>query len=147
LYMGYFETRESAEKWLVTLRRIYPSAFVCATPDAQTLSDSQIVSLLDQPPSTSSQQAKPASLPQTQRTHSPPAARAAIAPREASAPRVDKRRSEPSLEDTIADLKVDTLAFNSEEDSLNTTGVRHLRIEVQSEPRSRSEKRSGSRKS
>jgi hypothetical protein len=42
---------------------------------------------------------------------------------------------------------VNTLAFDNDEDSLSATGVRHLRIEVQSEPRARTDKRSGSRKS
>jgi len=148
LYMGYFESRAEADKWLGTLRRIYPSAFVCASPEAQTLSDSQIVSLLDQPASSNPQQPRSMSSPEARRANTPPpATRPPVPAREAPAPRPEKRRSEPSLEDTIADLKVDTLAFNSDEDLLNTTGVRHLRIEVQSEPRPRSEKRSGSRKS
>ncbi len=147
LYMGYFARREDAEKWLGTLRRIYPSAFVSLAPEAQALSHSQVVSLLDQPVSTSPQ---PMSAPSARRaesqsrtdTHSRPNSQS-----HAARERLDKRRAEPSLEDTIADLKVDTLAFNTDEDSLSSTGVRHLRIEVQSEPRARSEKRSGTRKS
>src|SRR6185437_854703 len=53
LYMGYFAVREEAQKWLGTLRRIYPSAFVGVAPEAEMLTNSQIVSLLDQPASTS----------------------------------------------------------------------------------------------
>ena len=144
LYMGYFATREDAEKWLGTLRRIYPSAFVSLAPEAQTLSNPQVVSLLDQSASTSLSQ--PMSSSSTRRGDTPSHARndtPSHAPRE----RIEKRRSETSLEDTIAALKVDTLALNTDEDSLSSTGVRHLRIEVQSEPRARPEKRSGSRKS
>ena len=144
LYMGYFATREDAEKWLGTLRRIYPSAFVSLAPEAQTLSNPQVVSLLDQSASTSLSQ--PMSYSSTRRGDTPSHARndtPSHAPRE----RIEKRRSETSLEDTIAALKVDTLALNTDEDSLSSTGVRHLRIEVQSEPRARPEKRSGSRKS
>jgi hypothetical protein len=136
LYMGYFATREDAEKWLGTLRRIYPSAFVSGVPEAHTLSNAQIVSLLDQPTSTTHRSSTSAS--GIRRAEVPPPV-----PRE----RVEKRRSEPSLEDTVAALKVDTLDLTADEDPLSATGVRHLRIEVQGEPRARSEKRSGSRKS
>ena len=144
LYMGYFATREDAEKWLGTLRRIYPSAFVSLAPEAQTLSNPQVVSLLDQSASTSPSQ--PLSSSSARRGDTPSHVRndtPSHAPREG----IEKRRSETSLEDTIAALKVDTLALNTDEDSLSSTGVRHLRIEVQSEPRARPEKRSGSRKS
>ncbi len=144
LYMGYFATREDAEKWLGTLRRIYPSAFVSLGPEAQTLSNPQVVSLLDQSASTSPSQ--PMSSSSARRGDTPSHVRndtPSHAPREG----IEKRRSETSLEDTIAALKVDTLALNTDEDSLSSTGVRHLRIEVQSEPRARPEKRSGSRKS
>jgi hypothetical protein len=146
LYMGYFATREYAVKWLGTLRRIYPSAFVSFAPEVEALSNSQIVSLLDQPASVSSQPVSAS----PQRAPAPSVRRADTQPRTAdtqSRERLEKRRSEPSLEDTIAALKVNTLAFDNDEDSLSATGVRHLRIEVQSEPRARTDKRSGSRKS
>jgi hypothetical protein len=140
LYMGYFVAREDAEKWLDTLRRIYPSAFVSLAPEAEMLTNSQIVSLLDQPTSTST------TLP----ARSAPIADTAPPPRapEPRPHRQDARRSAPSLQDTIEALKVSTLDVNmEEEDPLSATGVRHLRIEIQKDgPRVRSAKRSGSRK-
>jgi hypothetical protein len=137
LYMGYFTTRENAEKWLGTLRRIYPSAFVSLAPEVPTLSNTQIVSLLEQPASAS---------PPHRVAADAGAGRTGLQPHQPR-DRSDKRDSGPTLEDTVAALKVDTLNLNNEEDSLSATGVRHLRIEVQNEPRARPEKRSSSRKS
>lgn len=137
LYMGYFVTREEADKWLGTLRRIYPSAFVGAAPEAEMLTNSQIVSLLDQPVSIS--------IPARGAPIGGPA-QPARAP-ELRPQRQEPRRSGPTLQDTIEALKVSTLDVDTEEDPLNTTGVRHLRIEIQKEgPRVRGVKRSGSRK-
>jgi hypothetical protein len=131
LCMGYFSTREEADKWLGTLRRIYPGAFVGLSPEIQTLSSSQVLSLLDQPAA-------------REQSVSPGSGAGSSA---AAHPRTERHRSGPTLEDTIAALKVDTLEnLNTDDDPLNTTGVRHLRIEVQQEPRARREKRSGSRK-
>jgi hypothetical protein len=123
LYMGYFSSRVEAERWLGTLRKIYPSAFVTVAPEIETLSSSQIVSLLDQPQSTSIP--RPAPIPTPQR-----------------APRRD---SDPSLEDTVNELRNSTALDFNEEDPLSQTGVRHLRIEVQRET-PRTAGRSGSRK-
>ncbi len=123
LYMGYFTTREEAEKWLGTLRKIYPSAFVTVAPEVETLSSSQIVSLLNQPESTST----------------PPPAPAVTGRRAAL------RKSDPSLEDTVNELRTSSALNFNDEDTLSQTGVRHLRIEVQrATPRAAG--RSGSRK-
>lgn len=140
LYMGYFATRADAEKWLGTLRRIYPSAFVSVAPEAEMLTNSQIVSLLDQPASASTTLPAPGA----------PVESPAEPPR-AAQPRLyrhEGRRSEPTLQDTVEALKVSTLDVNmEEEDPLNATGVRHLRIEIQKDgSRVRAAKRSGSRK-
>jgi len=146
LYMGYFDTRADAEKWLGKLRRIYPSAFVSVSPEAQLLTNSQIMSLLDQPASASS------TLPRARAEATainPSPARPAQPSRTAPSipPRQDSRRSGPSLQDTVEALKVSTVDLNMGEDPLSSTGVRHLRIEIQSAaPRVRPEKRSGSRK-
>lgn len=104
LYMGYFTARREADKWLGTLRRIYPTAFVTMAPEAQTLTGSQIVSLLDQPVSQTA----------------PPAMR--------------ERRPAASLEDTVEALKQSSTLEINDEDSLSETGVRHLRIEIERAP-------------
>jgi hypothetical protein len=197
LYMGYFATRDEAAKWLTTLRKIYPSAYVVVAPEAMKLTNTQIVSLLEQPASVSMQgaarvgetasarrgppsgeatgnrpalQAREATgnrpgLQAREATGSRPAlqareatgnrpglqAREATGSRPALRAREDRdrgRSSGPSLEDTIAALKVNTLDLNDGADPVSSTGVRHLRIEVQKQaPHTRGEKRSGSRKS
>jgi len=148
LYMGYFAARADADKWLGTLRRIYPSAFVSTAPEAEMLTNTQIVSLLDQPASTST--ALPVRSVPIEVTAQPPRIAKARLP-QAAEPRPyrpEARRSEPSLQDTVEALKVSTLDVNmEEEDPLNATGVRHLRIEIQKGgSRERAAKRSGSRK-
>jgi len=185
LYMGHFATRPDAEKWLETLRRIYPSAFVSETPKAEVLSAPQIVSLLDQnstpvpqrmmaaPAPAASAPQRPAQTPTvTQRTVQPlPAAqtpqparvstgqtgtstghtgtfRALQVPeRPAARPSTSttQKRRAITLEDTLEDLKAATPTFD-EEDSLSATGVRHLRIEIQSDAARGKGKRPGSRK-
>jgi hypothetical protein len=138
LYMGYFAARADAQKWLGTLRRIYPSAFISVAPAAEMLTNSQIVSLLDQPASFSSpaRNASFGSAAEVPRTAEPRPVRQ------------EPRPSGPSLQDTIEALKVSTLDVNTqEEDPLTATGVRHLRIEIQKEaPSVRPVRRSSSRK-
>jgi hypothetical protein len=170
LYMGYFATREDAERWLGTLRRIYPSAFVSVAPEAEMLTNTQIVSLLDQPASTSTtiparsapiggaaepshaaqatRAAEPSRAAQATRAAEPPRAAQPLRAAEPQLHREDARRSAPTLQDTLEALKVSTLDVNmEEEDPLNATGVRHLRIEIQKDgARVRTAKRSGSRK-
>lgn len=142
LYMGHFDTRADAEKWLGKLRRVYPSAFVSVSPEAQLLTNTQIMSLLDQPASASSPAARaPAAAPASR------AAQSVQPTRTVPSPPPRQIRSTPSLQDTVEALKVSTLDVNMDEDPLSSTGVRHLRIEIQSAaPRARSEKRLGSRK-
>lgn len=148
LYMGYFAERADADKWLGTLRRIYPSAFVSTAPEVEMLTNTQIMSLLDQPASTST--TLPARSAPIGGTAPPPRVAEARLPRAAEPRpyRPEARRSGPSLQDTIEALKESTLDVNmEEEDPLNATGVRHLRIEIQKDSsRERVAKRSSSRK-
>jgi len=173
LYMGHFATRADAEKWLETLRRIYPSAFVSEAPKAEALSGPQIVSLLDpgSPPVPQRLTTTPApAVPVTAQraAHTQPSAhvstgqtgmyRALQVPEKSPArplpakpsstkpgiATTQKRRA-LSLEETLEDLKAVTPEFD-EEDSLNATGVRHLRIEIQNDGARAKGKRPGSRK-
>jgi hypothetical protein len=138
LYMGYFPTREEAQKWLGTLRRIYPSAFVAVAPEVETLSSSQIVSLLDQPQSSS----EPAPIAGNSRAARQPPVACEPAGRVRSE---QTQKSGPSLEDTLNELRDSSALGFNDEDTLSQTGVRHLRIEVKREvPRAAG--RSGSRK-
>jgi len=166
LYMGHFATRADAEKWLETLRRIYPSAFVSEAPKAEVLSGPQIVSLLDSSsppvprrltttpaPAVRSAPSAPQRAEQTQ-----PAARVSTSqtgtyralqvpdrsPAKPSLSTTQKKRA-LSLEDTLEELKAVTPDFDTE-DSLSATGVRHLRIEIQKDGARAKGKRPGSRK-
>lgn len=148
LYMGHFQTRAEAEKWLETLRRIYPSAFVSETPKAEILSAPQIVSLLDSsspPVSQRAAQTRPVPNVSTGQTGVHRALQVPVkSPVKPSTSTTQKRRS-VSLEDTLEDLKAATPTFD-EEDSLSATGVRHLRIEIQHDGSRAKGKRPGSRK-
>jgi hypothetical protein len=166
LYMGHFATRPEAEKWLETLRRIYPSAFVSEAPRAEVLSAPQIVSLLDQGPAPV--QRRPMATPAPVAPSAPP--RAAATQTAQTAPRIStgqtgmfralqvpekppakpgtsttQKRRRMSLEDTLEDLKAATPDFD-EEDSLSETGVRHLKIEIQDDGARSKGKRPGARK-
>lgn len=148
LYMGHFQTRAEAEKWLETLRRIYPSAFVSETPKAEILSAPQIVSLLDSsspPVAQRAGQTRPVPNVSTGQTGVHRALQVPVkSPVKPSTSTTQKRRS-VSLEDTLEDLKAATPTFD-EEDSLSATGVRHLRIEIQHDGARAKGKRPGSRK-
>ena len=137
LYMGYFASRDDAARWLTTLRKVYPSAFLTEAPESQALSNSQIVSLLDPGlPAGSSQKipargAAAASAAQTRATK--------VAPQHAStAPQAETgatgRWKLPSMADAVADLKasaaLDVNLESADQDIGSTTGVRHLKIEV-----------------
>lgn len=124
LYMGYFASRDDAARWLTTLRKVYPSAFVSESPESQALSNSQIVSLLDPGLPSGASQRIPA--------------RVATASPAVSAPQAETsatgRWKVPSMADAVADLKasaaLDVNLESPDQDMGNTTGVRHLKIEV-----------------
>lgn len=155
LYMGYFQAREDAERWLGTLRRIYPSAFVTEVPQNGILTGPQIVSLLDQgvgvrsaqptparaPAPTPPRAAEPARAPAALRTAAP-----AGTPVPARAPTPShEKRHRVTLEDTLEALKLSAPVV-IEDDELSSTGVRHLKIEIQKDaPRSKPAKRPHSR--
>jgi hypothetical protein len=119
LYMGYFASRDDAARWLTTLRKVYPSAFVSEAPESQALSNSQIVSMLDPGLPSGASQKIPARV-----APSPPQA-------ETSA---TGRWKLPSMDDAVADLKASAALSvdvdSDDQDMGNTTGVRHLKIEV-----------------
>src|SRR4030088_1095771 len=49
LLMGYFASPAEADKWLATLRRVYPQAFVSEAPDVQPdlMSNTQALRILE----------------------------------------------------------------------------------------------------
>ena len=47
LHMGYFETLADAESWLVVVRRRYPAAFATIRPADDSLTDTQVLRILE----------------------------------------------------------------------------------------------------
>jgi hypothetical protein len=112
LHFGYFRTVEEARKWREVLCRVYPAAVIRTVPPnsasatSNNLTDSQVLALLSKSPADASKAAaRPASGPE---------------------------RRQPTLEDTLNELRDSALgAFDSDTDEVSRTGVRHLRVEVQ----------------
>ncbi|HEY4213643.1 MAG TPA: hypothetical protein VGM84_19350 [Steroidobacteraceae bacterium] len=133
LYMGYFASRDDAARWLTTLRKVYPSAFVSETPESQSLSNSQIVSLLDPDLPSGASQRIPARVAAAAPSASAPAAPKVAPSRPQAETSATGRWRLPTMADAVADLKasaIDARLESSDQDMGNTTGVRHLKIEV-----------------
>jgi len=128
LLMGYFASVAEAEKWLNTLRRVYPLAFISKAPDVQPelMSSTQALRILEIG-SVETRGANRVSEPQV-RTSGHAQAREA-ATNSATAVRQPPRNGE-SLEDTLNELRTSEFDMQVDDDP-NATGVRHLQIEVQ----------------
>jgi hypothetical protein len=113
LHFGYFRTAEEARKWREVLVRVYPAAAIHnyaqngGTP--QVLSDTQVFSLLTRK--------------QGDRVAEPAGSR--------------PQRKDTTLEDTLNELRASAWESHDLEDTASTTGVRHLRVEVQATSHSR----------
>jgi hypothetical protein len=156
LHMGYFRSTAEAEKWLVTLKRVYPNAHIGEAPETRPdlMGNTQRLRVLaighvgEHPSGTddvgnsgtragTSAQQRPAGpeSPAAKELHAKPTT---VHP--------TGRRSSPSLEDTLEELRTSEFDMGSGEDDLNSTGVRHLRVEVQKDKtRARAPQRPGSR--
>jgi hypothetical protein len=126
LHMGYFQSKAEADKWLVTLRRIYPTAHVSEAPEQQPdlMTNTQRLRILNlgQIDATT-----PASAP-VARFAAPAGAASSV--KSSSGVHATGRRYDPSLEKTLEELRTSQFDMG-EDDDLNSTGVRHLRFEVQ----------------
>ncbi len=136
LLMGYFPSTAEADKWLATLQRVYPQACVIEAPDVQPdlMSNTRTLRILEigqigRVGSVSGGADRVSEV--NSRT------RERIQEREAAGggrPPVSKPYpSGGTLEDTLEELR--TSEFNlGDDDDPDSTGVRHLRIEVQKDP-------------
>jgi hypothetical protein len=134
LHFGHFRTVGEAHKWLKVLRKIYPNAVMREVPETyeapaarnppapgepKSLSDTQVLALLKKNENEGAQ----------------------TPGRQASSP-VPERPRGVTLEDTLNELMdsaSDTMKID--DDSASSTGVRHLRVELQKRSRtSRREK-------
>jgi hypothetical protein len=125
LHFGHFRTTAEARRWLEVLRRIYPRAIMREVPEtpaappareskpaavreSKSLTDTQALALLEKSGNNNHRRGQGA----------PPPAMG--------------RRDEPTLEDTVNELRdsaYDSLA--GDDDALSATGVRHLRVELE----------------
>ena len=109
LHFGHFRTVAEAQKWLTVLRRIYPRAVMRQVPDTQEAPAAGKASAPDEAKSLSDTQVL-----------------ALLSPTAPERPRA------LTLEDTLNEL-VDSASDTMEidDDSVSSTGVRHLRVELQ----------------
>ncbi len=145
LHMGYFRSPAEADKWLATLKRVYPKAHVAEAPQSQPelMSNTQRLRILDigriggsgsgsdsrevrstAAPGAAPKSSSPKPSPANARPHVKPEAPAARS----------ERRPEPTIEDTLNELRTSEFDMGDGTD-LNATGVRHLRFEVENTKR------------
>jgi hypothetical protein len=120
LHFGHFRTVAEAQKWLTVLRRIYPRAVMREVPITHAAPAAHNAPAAGEPKSLSDTQ---------------------VLALLASSPAPERRRG-LTLEDTLNEL-VDSASDTMEMDgdSLSSTGVRHLRVELQRRsPTSRGQK-------
>jgi hypothetical protein len=129
LHMGYFPTAAEAQKWLDLLRRIYPSAFVSTAPAVRPdlLSNTEVLRILELPRVDGSEQGGDRLSTAGAATNEPaPSRRAAPV---ISAARTRERQSS-ALQESLEALRTSEFDIQGD-DELNSTGVRHLKVEVQ----------------
>ena len=139
LHMGYFPTAAEAQKWLDLLRRIYPSAFVSPAPAVRPdlLSNTEVLRILELPAATNepapSRRAAPVISPVGRRDFKD------------GAPARTRERQSSSLQESLEALRTSEFEMQGD-DELNSTGVRHLKVEVQNDrPVGRKSQAAGSR--
>jgi len=138
--MGYFSSAPEADKWLATLQRVYPQAFVSEAPDMQPdlMSNTQALRILEigrvGSVSPGVDRASEVNSGTRERVHGPEPAGMGRAP---------VRKPYPNgrtLEDTLEELRTSEFNMGGDDDP-NSTGVRHLRVEVQKDPTPRPPRR------
>ena len=143
LLMGYFASTAEADRWLGTLKKVYPQAFVSEAPEVQPdlMSNTQALRILEigqiDRVGNVSGGAGPVS-ENNSRTRERGQEREAAGKGRTPVGKTHRRGG--TLEDTLEELR--TSEFNmSGEDDPDSTGVRHLRIEVQKDPVARPPRR------
>ena len=143
LLMGYFASVAEADKWLATLAKVYPQAFVSEAPQLQpdAMSNTQSLRIL--------QLGQVEIVPRDTGRWSggnlrPPAVvQERAARRKGPEPAGKSNFGGTTLEDTLEELRMSEFNMSSDDDP-DSTGVRHLRIEVQKKPASSPPRRIGS---
>ena len=148
LHMGHFPTVAEAQKWLDILRRVYPSAFVSEAPADQLdlLSNTEVLRILQQPVADLSELGAATREPMQARRPAPPSSPAEKRDvKSDNTTRTRGRQAGSALKESLEALGAGEFDLRNE-DELNSTGVRHLYVDVQrNRPRTGPTKDSGSR--
>ena len=147
LHMGYFPTVAEAQKWLDILRRVYPSAFVGEVPAEQPdpLDNTEILRILEQPGADQLERGGAARGPvQAPRPAPPPSSSEKRDVKGGLTTRTRERQADSAFKESLEALGASE--FDMHDDELNSTGVRHLYVEVRKDrPDTRSTKGAASR--
>jgi hypothetical protein len=133
LLMGYFASVAEADKWLATLKKVYPQAFVSEAPQSQPdlMSNTQALRILQLGQVADVQRGAN----QLSETHSraPDGPQARAAGGKEPAPVGKSNSVGATLDDTLEELRTSEFNMGGDDDS-DSTGVRHLRVEVEKRP-------------
>ena len=134
LLMGYFASVAEADKWLATLQKVYPQAFVSEAPQSQPdlMSNTQALRILQLGQVANVQRG--ADRWSETNSHTPHGAQARAAEGKEPAPAGKSNSVGARLDDTLEELRVSEFNMGGDDDP-ESTGVRHLRVEVQKRPR------------
>jgi hypothetical protein len=148
LHMGYFPTVAAAQKWLDILRRVYPSAFVGEVPAEQPdpLDNTEILRILEQPGADLLERGGGARGPvQAPRPALPSSSSEKRDVKSGITARTRERQARSALKESLEALGASEFDMH-DDDELNSTGVRHLYVEVRKDrPDTRSTKGAASR--
>jgi hypothetical protein len=116
LHFGHFRTAGEAQKWLNTLRKVYPRAVLREVPET-------------------SEAAQGPNALQRREVRRPAISERPVdgeRPGHQAGSRLPEAARDSTLEDTLNELRDSAQdSFEMDADSLGSTGVRHLRVEVQ----------------
>jgi hypothetical protein len=145
LLMGYFSSVAEANKWLATLKKVYPQAFVSEAPAAQPdlMTNTQALRILEIGRVGNVQHGAGRLSEANSRTSDGVQERAAAGKAGAPVRKPDPGRA--TLEDTLEELRLSEFNMGGDDDDPDSTGVRHLRVEMQKEPVASPARRIGSR--
>jgi hypothetical protein len=132
--MGYFASVAEADKWLATLQKVYPQAFVSEAPQSQPdlMSNTQALRIL-QLGRVADVQHGASGLSEIH-SRTPHGTQARAAHDQEPAPVGKSNSVDATLDDTLRELRVSEFNMGGDDDP-DSTGVRHLRVEVQKRPR------------
>lgn len=147
LHMGYFPTVAEAQKWLDILRRVYPSAFVGEVPVEQPdpLDNTEILRILEHSGADLLERGGATRGPvQTPRPTPPSSSSEKRDVKGGLTTLIRERQADSAFKESLEALGASE--FDMHDDELNSTGVRHLYVEVRKDrPDTRSSKGAASR--